>query len=238
MYTCRYLELGNALFKIPVMMIRLTTQIQHWKRYFAFFVPCALCIGSLTLYLIINTFVIFSVPTCSIVNNIYMYRSENHWHAHVHVSLTQGVTKVTRTTSSNDEHVVQPNSRLPSHLFSVTITAPGKDVIPAQLELLEKFLITFCIRGGFALEVGARAHNLHFQGIIEIRWGITQAHVKDLAKLLKNLFPANGKGVRVLVKCCTKTQDFISMLGYILKDEGITLVSYFFWLRIQTLTQY
>ena len=67
-------------------------------------------------------------------------------------------------TSNVRKPTGEMNPRMPLHLFSVTITAPGKDVIASQLDLLETFLTTYCTRGGFSLEVGARCHNLHFQG--------------------------------------------------------------------------
>ena len=70
------------------------------------------------------------------------------------------------------------------------------------------------------MEVGERAHKLHFQIFITLRWPNSKEYVALLAKHIKNLFPEKGKGYRVAVKAFGRGQDIIGMLGYVLKDEG------------------
>ena len=76
------------------------------------------------------------------------------------------------------------------------------------------------IWGAFSLEVGPKAHKLHFQGTAIIRWPTKKDMISILAKYIKELFPNKGKGYRVAVKSFSRGQSKLGMLGYIIKDEG------------------
>lgn len=57
----------------------------------------------------------------------------------------------------------------PATVWSITISATKGDVDRAILPVLHQFLKDFCLRDGFATEVGSRAFRFHIQGLIEIR---------------------------------------------------------------------
>ena len=90
------------------------------------------------------------------------------------------------------------NIRYPEKSFSFTITNSKGDVDRELLSVLKNFMIsTPCfIWGAFALEVGQKAHKLHFQGTGIMRWPTGKDCISILAKHIKSLFPDNGKGYR------------------------------------------
>lgn len=146
--------------------------------------------------------------------------------------------QVTPTTSSLPEITIpkegEPGySRYPAHNWSLTITKTGKDVSAGDLEVLHLFFKYHCIRGGVALEVGPRAHNLHFQGVFETLYPKAPLDVKALNTFVKKLFVHKGKGHRFNIKPLALAQSFGTMCGYIMKDEGQTWFQY----RVFNITQ-
>jgi hypothetical protein len=73
--------------------------------------------------------------------------------------------------------------------------------------------------GAVSLEVGARAFNLHIQGVFEANYPRAPKHVKLLADYVRKLIPF-PKGHKVALKPLTSTQTFVSMIGYVFKDHG------------------
>jgi hypothetical protein len=94
------------------------------------------------------------------------------------------------------------------------------DIALSTLDVIDLFHQNYCIKGGVSTEVGSRAHKLHLQGIFRTRYPTAQQFQKEMNKFVKALLPSKGKGYRVLAKPLARTQDFVTMCGYILKDEG------------------
>ena len=90
------------------------------------------------------------------------------------------------------------NLRYPEKYFSITITNVKGDVDRELIFNLKEFMkaTPAFVWGAFALEVGQKAHKLHFQGTAIIRWPTTKPSIAILAKHIKSLFPDNGKGYR------------------------------------------
>jgi len=90
------------------------------------------------------------------------------------------------------------NMRYPEKSFSFTITNSKGDVDRELLAVLKNFMMESpCfIWGAFSLEVGQKAHKLHFQGTGIMRWPTGKEFISILAKHIKSLFPDNGKGYR------------------------------------------
>lgn len=90
------------------------------------------------------------------------------------------------------------NIRYPEKSFSFTITNSKGDVDRELISVLRNFMTTTAcfVWGAFALEVGSKAHKLHFQGTAIMRWPTGKEFISILAKHIKGLFPDNGKGYR------------------------------------------
>lgn len=104
--------------------------------------------------------------------------------------------------------------------FSLTITKTGEDVSLELLDILYEFLLQYCVKGGVSFEVGARAFNLHIQGLFRIHYPKTKEFVKKLQSFIKKLLPQKGKGYKVNLKPLAGGQSFSAMIGYITKDVG------------------
>lgn len=104
--------------------------------------------------------------------------------------------------------------------WSLTVSKLGADVDISTLQLMYNFLEQHCSKGAISTEVGKRAHNLHLQGVFQTKYPKTDEFKKKLNKFLKQFLPSNSVGYRVVCKPLTSGQDFLSMIGYVLKDEG------------------
>ena len=131
------------------------------------------------------------------------------------------VSKVlTKPVKKNKEPVKLPGDlSFDLNCYSITITKNGGDIATEYLDIMSEFLKCYCHRGAFSLEVGTRAFNLHIQGVIELRYPTTPTYAKQLAKFIKLQLPTKT-GHKVSVKPFSKTQTFVAMIGYVLKDEG------------------
>lgn len=69
-------------------------------------------------------------------------------------------------------------------------------------------------------EVGRRAFNLHGQGIFVLRYGKTDAYIKELNKSIRALLPCKGVGYKIMIKPLESSQSISAMVGYCLKDSG------------------
>lgn len=128
-------------------------------------------------------------------------------------------TKVKTKVTSKDENL--PGfSQFPLTEWSLTVSKLGSDVDITALPLMYKFLEQYCSKGAISTEVGKRAHNLHLQGVFQTKYPKTDVFKKKLNKFLKAFLPNKAVGYRVVCKPLTSGQDFISMIGYVLKDEG------------------
>ena len=85
--------------------------------------------------------------------------------------------------------------KCPEASLSITITKYTGDVDNKYLDILSAFMhsTVAVTRGAVALEVGPRAHKLHFQMILIIRYPTAKVFISALAKHIKGLFPDNGK---------------------------------------------
>jgi len=114
------------------------------------------------------------------------------------------VVVVPKSTKKSKNSVGTPqvddpnNLRYPEKHFSITITNTKGDVDRELLYVLKNFMreTPAFVWGAFSLEVGSKAHKLHFQGTAIMRWPTTKPSIALLAKHVKSLFPDNGKGYR------------------------------------------
>lgn len=114
-----------------------------------------------------------------------------------------------------------PNhSYIPYKWFSLTIVRRGGDISLSNFRATEWWIKTFCIRGAAGLETGSRANNLYIQSVFETRYPKDKAAVSKLQKMIKDNLP-NKDGIKIQVKPFEGTQDFITMVGYCTKDQGI-----------------
>ena len=108
----------------------------------------------------------------------------------------------------------------PVNSFSLTISKIGGDVPTNLLDIVKSWMEANCMRGGISLESGARAHNLHVQGVLEMMYGKSKQHQKALVKIIRDLIPDRGSGYKVSCKPFEKHQQFTTMIGYITKDSN------------------
>jgi hypothetical protein len=116
--------------------------------------------------------------------------------------------------------------RYPLTDWSLTITKTGADVAAQDQEVIHAFFKYYCTRGGVALEVGPRAHNLHFQGVFTTKYPTAPEYQKKMNLFVKHLFTHKVKGHRFNIKPLAPAQTFELMCGYIMKDEGQHWFSY------------
>lgn len=120
------------------------------------------------------------------------------------VVITPLVSSKTKSQSKKPIiNVDDPNNiRYPEKSFSFTITNSKGDVDRDLISVLRSFMTTTAcfVWGAFALEVGSKAHKLHFQGTGIMRWPTGKEFISVLAKHIKGLFPDNGKGYRYIQK--------------------------------------
>jgi hypothetical protein len=152
-------------------------------------------------------------------------------------SAVPSVTQTTLTQATPEQVVLKEGvpgfSRYNPSQWSLTITKTGADVAAQDLEVLFLFFVHHCIKGGVALEVGPRAHNLHFQGVFECLYPTAPAFAKKMNLFVKKLFNNNGRGHRFLLKPLAATQTLKLMCGYIMKDEG----QHWFAYRVHNISQ-
>lgn len=119
-------------------------------------------------------------------------------------------------------HLKNPGDpTLPKTTFSLTVSrAKSSDVHQNCLDILHKWLSTFCIKFLIAFEVGKRAFNLHVQGVLVMLYSPSEPYVRKFVKLLKEQLPENGVGYRIVFKKCKEHQTFEAMIGYVTKDSG------------------
>jgi hypothetical protein len=128
-----------------------------------------------------------------------------------------------RPSLTNQQKRVLKNRQAPGYDqypqtdWSLTVTKNGTDIERNYIDIILAFFETYCIKGGVSTEVGKRAHNLHLQGVFRC---LFPNDSKVLGAFLKSHMPNNGVGHRVLAKQLVRGQDFVTMCGYILKDEG------------------
>jgi hypothetical protein len=128
-------------------------------------------------------------------------------------------TKI-RTAIANSLELKDPgDSTFPVNSFSLTVNKNDGDICLSILDIVISWIKTHCISGGVSTEVGKRAHNLHLQGVLEMRYPITKPYQTRLSSILKKLLPPGG-GYRVLVKPLSTGQTIPAMIGYITKDQG------------------
>lgn len=89
------------------------------------------------------------------------------------------------------------------------------------LDKVDEFIKEFAISGGVATEVGSRAHNLHLQGALTIRYPRDPTHVKKLVKFFKDSVIKPRKGYKIMLKPFQKGQSMSTMIGFITKDQGM-----------------
>jgi hypothetical protein len=104
--------------------------------------------------------------------------------------------------------------------FSLTISKPKGDVSLTVLDKLFDFIKRYCLKGGASTEVGSRAHNLHLQSILSIRYPKTKQHIKVLVNMIKTEVIKPLPGYKIHLKPFATNQTFAGMIGYITKDQG------------------
>ena len=67
--------------------------------------------------------------------------------------------------------------------------------------------------------MGSRSHRLHLQGVFQTLFPTSPDACKVLTLFVKS-FIVDGKGYRVVCKPLARGQSFMTMCGYITKDEG------------------
>lgn len=105
--------------------------------------------------------------------------------------------------------------------FSLTVSKTGGDVDLSLLDKVDDFIKEYAICGGVATEVGSRAHNLHLQGALSIRYPRDVNHVKKLVKYFKDAVIKPRLGYKIMLKPFQKGQNMCTMIGYITKDQGM-----------------
>jgi hypothetical protein len=101
--------------------------------------------------------------------------------------------------------------------WSLTVTKNGCDIDGNYIDCIYLFFEQYCIKGGVSTEVGKRARHQHLQGIFRTKF-VNDS--KAMGGFIKGFLPDNGTHHRVLAKPLNRGQDFVTMCGYILKDEG------------------
>ena len=129
---------------------------------------------------------------------------------------------VSSARSKNSKPELKPVGHIsyPINCFSLTISKIGGDVPTNLLDIVKIWMEAHCTRGGISLESGARAHNLHVQGVLEMMYGKSKQHQRALVKIIRDLIPDRGTGYKVSCKPFEKHQQFTTMIGYITKDSN------------------
>ena len=105
----------------------------------------------------------------------------------------------------------------PQTNWSLTIRKIGCDIERHYIDSAFAFFEVYCIKGGISTEVGKRAHNLHLQGVFRTLFPYDS---KVLSAFIKGILPERGVRHHVLAKLA-RGQNFVTMCGYILKDEEL-----------------